>query len=65
MVVDNLLHINLSTLLCVYAGATYQEVMFGVLEDHVYRLVLEDDLLERDDVLMCDLSVQLPDMDVP
>ncbi len=37
----------------------YEEIVFGVLEDHVDGFVLEDYLCEGDDILMTDLSIQL------
>lgn len=38
---------------------TYEEIMLGVLEDHVNRFVLENHLLQSDDVLVADLAVEL------
>lgn len=37
----------------------YEEVVFGILEDHVDGLVFEDNLLQRYDILMADLPVEL------
>jgi len=39
--------------------ATDQKVVIGILEDHVNRLVLEDDFSECNDVLMLYLAVEL------
>lgn len=32
-----------------------QQVMLGILEDHEYALVLQDDLLQTDDIRMIQL----------
>lgn len=42
-----------------FEDKTHEEVVFGVLEDHVDRLFLEDDFLHGNHVLVVNLSVQL------
>jgi hypothetical protein len=37
----------------------YQEIMFGVFENHVNGFVFKDDLLESDYIFVRDLSIQL------
>lgn len=39
---------------------TYEKVVFAVLEDEVYGLVVHDDLAKSADVFVVDLAHQLP-----
>jgi hypothetical protein len=38
---------------------TYKEIVFGKFKDHVYGLVLENNLLQRHNVLVVDLTIEL------
>ena len=61
MVMDHLLQVQSLARgrLPIVDSGSYQEIVLSILENHVDRLVFQNDFLERNNVLVGDLSVQL------
>jgi hypothetical protein len=61
VVVDDLLGGHLECSERAEEAAAYKEIVFCVFEHHIDELVLQDNFLQRNDVFMRNLAIQLRD----